>query len=109
MTDLFIDIMFIVTYILLGVSVIGAIVFPIINMIGDFKKAKGSLVGIGIVAVLFIISYALSGNEVLESYEKFGVTATSSRIIGASLIMMYIMSIGAIVMAIVGEVYKAFK
>jgi len=109
MNDLLIDIMFIVTYILLGVSVIGAIVFPIINMIGDFKKAKGSLVGIGIVAVLFIISYALSGSEVLESYEKFGVTATSSRIIGASLIMMYIMSIGAIVMAIVGEVYKAFK
>ena len=109
MNDLFIDIMFIVTYILLGVSVIGAIVFPIINMIGDFKKAKGSLVGIGIVAVLFIISYALSGNEVLESYEKFGVTATSSRIIGASLIMMYIMSIGAIVMAVLGEVYKAFK
>lgn len=109
MTDLFIDIMFIITYVLLGVSVLGAIVFPIVNMVGDFKKAKGSLIGIAIVGVLFIISYALSGNEVLESYEKFGVTATSSRIIGASLIMMYIMSIGAIVMAVLGEVYKAFK
>lgn len=109
MNDLTINIMLIVTYVLLGIGALGAIIFPIVNMFGDLQKAKRTLIGIGSVGAIFLVSYLMSGNEVVESYVKYNVTETSSQLIGASLIMMYIMGAGAILLAIVGEIYKAFK
>ncbi|MFN3530348.1 MAG: hypothetical protein ACK417_10550 [Bacteroidia bacterium] len=109
MSDVTVNILLIITYTLLGVGALGAIIFPIITMIGDMEKAKRALVGIGGVAVVFFFSYMLSGNEVLDSYVKYGVTETSSKMVGAVLIMMYTLGLGAIVMAIAGEIYKAFK
>ncbi len=109
MSDLTIDIMFYVTYALLAASVLGAIVFPIVNLVGNPKKAKSALLGIGMVLVLFFVSYFMSGSEVLESYTKYGITAGVSKIIGATLLMTYILGALAIVSAIAGEVYKAFK
>lgn len=109
MNDVTINIMLIVTYVLLGVGALGAIIFPIVNMLGDLQKAKRTLLGIGSVGVVFLLSYFMSGNEVTESYLKYNVTETSSQLIGASLIMMYVMGAGAILLAVVGEIYKAFK
>lgn len=109
MNDITINIMLIVTYVLLGIGTLGAIIFPIVNMFGDLQKAKRTLMGIGSVGVIFLLSYFMSGNEVVEAYVKYNVTETSSQLIGASLIMMYIMGAAAILLAVVGEIYKAFK
>jgi hypothetical protein len=109
MNDVTVNILLIITYSLLGVGTLGAIIFPIINMVGDFQKAKGALVGLGGVAVVFLFSYLVSGNEVLDSYVKYNVTESSSQMIGAVLVMMYTLGLGAIVLAIAGEIYKAFK
>ncbi len=109
MSDVTVNILLIVTYVLLGIGALGAIIFPIINMLGDLQKAKRTLVSAGSVGVVFLLSYMLSGNEVLESYVKYNVTETSSQMIGAVLIMMYIMGAGAILLAVLGEIYKAFK
>lgn len=109
MSDVTVNILLIITYALLGVGALGAIIFPIINMVGDFQKAKSALVGLGGVAVVFLFSYLVSSNEVLDSYVKYNVTETSSQMIGAVLVMMYTLGLGAIVLAIAGEIYKAFK
>jgi hypothetical protein len=109
MTDVTVNILLIITYVLLGLGAAGAIIFPIINMIGDLQKAKRALVGIGGVAVVFLFSYLASSNEVLDSYVKYNVTESSSQMIGAVLIMMYTLGLGAIVLAVIGEIYKAFK
>ncbi len=109
MNDLAIDIMFYITYLLLFAAVLGAIVFPIINLAGNPKKAKTALMGIGAVAVVFLISYVASSSEVLPSYEKYGITSGVSKVIGATLVMTYILGAAAIVSAIAGEIYKAFK
>jgi hypothetical protein len=109
MSDVTVNILLIVTYVLLGIGALGAIIFPIITMLGDLQKAKRTLVGVGSVGVVFLLSYMLSGNEVLDSYVKYNVTETSSQMIGAVLIMMYLLGAGAIVLAIIGEIYKAFK
>lgn len=109
MTDVTVNILLIITYVLLGLGTLGAIIFPIINMVGDLQKAKRALVGIGGVAVVFLFSYLVSSNEVLDSYVKYNVTESSSQMIGAVLIMMYALGLGAILLAVAGEIYKAFK
>jgi|JI81BgreenRNA_FD_contig_123_44078_length_3989_multi_4_in_1_out_0_2 hypothetical protein len=109
MSDLTINIMLWVTYVLMGVAVAGAIIFPIINLAGNPKKAKSALMGIGAVAVVFLLSYMVSDGTVLEAYTKYGVNETISKSVGAVLIMTYILGIGAIVSAIAGEILKALK
>jgi uncharacterized membrane protein YozB (DUF420 family) len=101
--------MFYLIYALIIVSVVGAIVFPIINLAGNPKKAKSALLGIGAVAVVFLLSYLVSDGTVLDSYQKYNVTAGISKSVGAVLIMTYVLGIVAIVGAIAGEILKAIK
>jgi len=109
MNDLSINIMLYVTYLLIVVATLSAIVFPIIALAGDMKKAKRALFGIGAVAVVFLLSYAVSDGTVLDSYVKYNVTEGVSKLVGAVLIMTYILGLGAIVSAIAGEILKATK
>jgi uncharacterized membrane protein YozB (DUF420 family) len=109
MNDLTINILLYLTYVLIGVATIAAIVFPIITLAGDMKKAKRALLGIGAVAVVFVLSYIVSDGTVLDSYIKYDVTEGVSKMVGAVLIMTYILGLGAILSAIAGEILKATK
>ena len=80
-----------------------------VRALAFFQQAHVCVVGIGGVAVVFLFSYLASSNEVLDSYVKYNVTESSSQMIGAVLIMMYTLGLGSIVLAVVGEIYKAFK
>jgi len=97
-----------ISYILFFLALAGMAVYSIINMIGDFKKAKGTIIGVGILVGLFLVSLLLSGNEVLPKYEQLGIAAGQSKMIGAGLIMMYILGIGTVLIAIYAEVRKLF-
>jgi hypothetical protein len=108
-TESTINILLIISYVLMAVSLLGAIIFPLYHMSTDFSKAKGALLGLLGIVLLFGLSFIMSDNEVLTSYEKFKITPTLSRFIGSSLVMNYILGIGVIVIAILGEVYNAFK
>ena len=104
-----INILLIISYVLMAVSLLGAIIFPLYHMVTDFSKAKGALVGLLGVVILFGVSFVLSGNEVLPAYEKFNITPFLSQFIGSSLVMNYILGVGVIVIALLGEVYNAFN
>jgi len=108
-TESTINILLIISYILMAVSILGAIVFPLYHMVTDFSKAKGALMGVLGIGLLFGISFVLSDNEVMASYEKFNITPVLSQFIGSSLVMNYILGVGVIVIALLGEVYNAFK
>ena len=97
-----------ITYIMFFLAVAGMVVFSLINMLSDIKKAKGTLMGIGILVVLFIISYALSGDEVLPKYEQLGIDSGSSKMIGGWLILLYIVGVGTFAIAIFSEIRKIF-
>lgn len=88
---------------------VGAIIFPLYHLAVDFSKAKGALLGVLAIGLLFGLSFVVSDNEVLASYEKFKITPFLSQFIGSSLVMNYILGVGVIVIAILGEVYNAFK
>jgi len=108
-TESTINILLIISYILMAVSMAGAIFFPLFHMITDFSKAKGALLGVLAIGLLFVLSFVMSDNEVLASYEKFNISPTLSQFIGSSLVMNYILGVGVIVVALLGEVYNAFK
>lgn len=109
MSESLINIFLYLTYALAIGGLVLAVAFPVVFLVKNPAKAKGSLIGVGLVLVLFLVGYVLSGNEVLSYYPKFGVDAGISKIIGGSLITLYVLAIGATVSAVVAEVLRFFK
>lgn len=96
----------IVTYILLGVAAVTAVIFPIFQLITNFKKAKAALIGVVILAVVLLLGYSLSTNEV---YEGFAVSPTQSQWIGGGIKATMILIGMALVAAVYTEVSKLFR
>ncbi|WP_276370007.1 hypothetical protein [Chryseolinea sp. H1M3-3] len=96
-------------YALLFVAVAAAIIFPLINSITNPSGLLRTGIVLGVVLVLFGISYALSGSELPRSAVAAGLTESSVKLIGAGLIMFYIVLILAVLALIYSEISKALK
>ena len=96
-------------YALLFIAVALTVVFPIIHVLREPSSLLRSAIGIGVIVVLFVISYAFSGSEVNLKAAALGVTPTSSKLIGAGLIMFYITLALSILALIYSEISKASK
>lgn len=107
--DSAINIGFVILYILLVVSIIGVIVFPLIQMAGNFKAAKTALIGILGLVVLFFVAYSLSPSETGVFYQRMGVSPGLSKAIGAGLITTYITFGGAIISIVYTQFSRWFK
>ena len=96
---------------LLGAIAAGAaIFFPIRYMVSHPKNAVRALIGAVAILVIFGLGYALSGDEILITYEKVGFTSpTASKLVGGALIMMYLMILGVIGSALFSELRKFLK
>jgi uncharacterized membrane protein len=104
-----IDIGMYITYFLFGLALISAIVLPAINIAKSPAGLVKSLFGIGGLAVLFGVAYALSGSEVTAKAAALGVSATSSKMIGAGLTLFYFVLFISIIGVIYSEINKALK
>lgn len=96
-------------YVLIFVTVIAAVVFPLVQITQNPKALVKTGVGVAALLVLFLISYALSSSEVTAKYTTMGVGEGGSKMIGAGLIMFYIILIAAIVGMVYSEINKALK
>lgn len=106
MSDTIINIGIYVTYFLVAVAVLTTVLFSIFHMVQNLGKAKGALVGVLILAVIVIISYFLSTNEV---YPKFNVGPIASKWVGAGILTTFVLIGLALLSAIYVEVTKLFK
>jgi hypothetical protein len=106
---MWIDILLYVGYGLILVAVGSAIVFPLIQGVQNPKSLVKSLIGVGALVVLFILGYALSSSAVTTTWAAKGITEGVSKLVGAGLIMFYIVLIVAALGLIYSEVSKAFK
>lgn len=98
------------SYIFFGLAVLLAILFPIFFMFKNPKNAKNVFIGIGILGVLFVISYLLAkGDNTSLTMTKLGTTATVSKLVGTGLILTYILAALAIVALAVSSITKLFK
>ncbi|KAF0200545.1 MAG: hypothetical protein FD170_3431 [Bacteroidetes bacterium] len=105
----FINIGLYLAYALMAVAAISAIAFPIIQTFGDLKKAKGGLLGFGLLIVILLIAFLLSPTETGPFYEKHSISPQLSKVIAGSLLATYLVFAGAIINILYAEVAKWFK
>lgn len=99
-----------ISYILLFLAAITAVVFPILDVIKNPKEIAKSGISVAGLAILFVLSYVLSGSEITAKYIIGGVTTEfTSKMIGAGLIMFYFVLFLSIAAMIYSEISKALK
>ena len=96
-------------YALFGLGAVSAIIFPILTMAQNPAGAKSALIGVGALALVFVIAYVLAGDEMLPKYKNFISGPEASRRVGMGLIAFYILAAGAIVATVFSGVTKLFK
>jgi hypothetical protein len=97
------------SYVLIGIAIVSAVVLPLLNAVkspGELKKGLFALLGM---IILFVISYAMAGSEVSTEHAAKGITSSTSKLVGAGLIMLYLVSAIAVVGLIYSEISKALK
>lgn len=90
-------------YILIILCALAALIIPLIQSLGDPKSLVKSLIGLAALVVIFLVSYALAGSEAP------GVTATTSKLVGAGIITMYVLFGAALVGIVYTELSKLIK
>ncbi len=96
-------------YVLVGVAIFAGLILPLVQALKSPKNLAKSAISLVLLAVVFILSYVLSGSEISASSKLMGVSESGSKLIGAGLIMFYITLVIALVGLIYSEINKALK
>ena len=94
---------------MVGIGAITAIGFGVKKMAENIESAKKTIYTITGLLAVFIIAYLLASNSVLNSYEKYDVSATISKQVGMGLITFYVLIFGAIAAILYTELSKIFS
>jgi len=97
------------SYMLAGIAAVSAVLFPIVYLVQNPKKAKGALFSVAGLLTIFGIAWLFASGDVLDSYEKYGIDEVVSRRVGMGLIAMYILGFGAIGAIIYSAVSRLMK
>jgi|TARA_B110000459_G_scaffold33469_1_gene35096 NADH:ubiquinone oxidoreductase subunit 6 (subunit J) len=98
----------ILTYIMVAFAAFAAIGFGIKQMMQKTNNAKKTLYTIGGLFIIIILSYITASDEVLGSYEKYEITASTAKKVGMGLTTFYILAISAIGAVLYSELSKVF-
>ena len=96
------------TYIYFGVCILLTLVSAVVNSIVKPETLKGSLIGIGSMAVVLLIGYGMASGEVLSYYPE-DTTETAVKLSGGGLYALYILSGLAVLSIIFSNVWKIVK
>lgn len=109
------NIAYLILIVIMLVAIVSILYFVIRQLISNFKdnpkKARRSLISMGLLLLLVIISYVFAkGNDISQAMlEKNNLTVDGSKWIGAACIMVYAMVIVAVISIIFTEVNKMLK
>lgn len=104
-----IDIGIYISYAFLVISIGAAVFLPLVHAIKHPQGLMKSLLGIGGLVVLFVVSYALSGSELSAKAVALGVDESGSKLIGAGLTLFYLIFVIALGGIVYSEISKALK
>ena len=97
-------------YLLIGFAAVVTVLLPMINIVKDPKGAVKSLIGLGIVAVVLALCYALSDTTpVTNSGGGFFENETELRLSDTGLYAAYFAVATAMLATVVGELWNSFK
>ena len=88
--EVIIDYSLYATYVVFGIAMLLTIIFPVIQMIGNFKKAIGMLIGLGVLVLVFMICYFSATGEEYIRGDAYA-SAEMMKIVEASLYLAYVM------------------
>lgn len=95
---------------LLIIGVVIMVISPIYGFIINPRNAVKMLISLGILAVILIIAYSMSGNTFTDlELETLKTTASTSKIVGTGLYVTYIALGLGVLAAIFASLVKAFK
>ena len=105
-----VDLMIRWTYILLFLAIVCAVVFPLVNLVKNPTGAMRTLVGLGVVVVILLISYlAASDAPITTSAGNVVDDATTLKLSDMGIISAYIALALSIIVIIWGEIRNVFK
>ncbi|MBL7851953.1 MAG: hypothetical protein JNN04_13715 [Cyclobacteriaceae bacterium] len=97
------------SYFLFAIALISGIILPLIKSIQSPKELLKSAAGVVVLVVVFVVAYSISGDEVTLSTASYGVTPSSSKLIGGGLITLYIIFLVAVAGLVYSMVNSALK
>ena len=102
--------MAITAYIILGLTILFVVVFVLQNLFTHSATLKSTLIGVGAFAAVLIISYVVSGGD-LMAYKNGDNMATEgqSQLVGAGLVAFYILLAVAAITMIYSGVKKVIS
>lgn len=89
MNETFVDIGLFITYALIGIAALGFIFSEIFFLIKNIKEAKNTLIGIGVLILILVISYAIGSGESIAGTEKFELSSGTYKIVDSGLFATY--------------------
>jgi len=95
-------------YICLGIAAVSVIVFPVIQMFQDLRKASRAFAGIGIIAALFVVCFLLA-DKMDFSIGEIHVAASQMQFVEASIYMVYILLFASVLAILLTPVSRYFK
>ncbi len=96
-------------YILLGVAVVAAVLFPLVHIIQNPKGALQTLIGLAIVVVVVGISYAIASDAPITTAVITFDNPATLKLSDMGLYTTYAALTVAILAIIVGEIGRVFK
>lgn len=95
-----IDVGLFASYILIVLCALAAVIIPLIQSMDNPQSLVKAGIGLGVVIVVFLIGY------ILADPDSPGVTATTSKMVGAGIISMYIFFFLALAGIVYTEISK---
>lgn len=108
MESFFTDVGLPIGYVLLVLGVVVAVAFAVLSVLSDAKGAKTSVIGVVSILVIFLIGYSMADDSIV-GFEKYGVTPSSSKFIGAIIHTGFILFVLGIIAGVVGQIYTMIK
>ncbi len=96
-------------YLLFIVALLSGVILPLVKSLDNPKSLLKSGIGVGALLAIFLVAFLVSKGDVSAVAQKFEITATGSKVIGATLTTVYILGIGSIVAIIYTEIAKIIK
>ena len=101
----------VLSYIVSVLCIVLWIVFAIWGIASNFKKSLPMLASLGVFAILFLISYSMASDEIMETWKKKPdlFTAFNVKWSDVGIYIMYFMLIMTVIAIVVSEIVKLFK
>lgn len=103
------DIGLYIAYTAFFVAIGAAVVLPLLSSLKQPKVLIQSLLGVGVLAALFIVCYFIADAEVTPAAKAYGVTPSSAKLVGAGLYTFYIVFVVSLVGMVYSEITNALK